>query len=267
MTSLRWTRAPGFGGLGSDPLLGSLPFVAVLLAWWLVPLFVDYPAYMVPRLGSLGQRLWSGVADGSLARDVLASLGRLALGFVLGNALAIPLGIAIALNRHASDFLRPLLTFLQAIGGIAWVPLAIIWFGIGNGAVIFVIANTIFFSAIYNTIMGVQSIPNALHRAVRCHGGRGWGVFTELIFPGALVQIIVGLRTSMAYGWRALVAGEMIAGTSGLGYMTIEAMKWYKTDTIVMGMILIGILWLVLDRLLFKPLEAATVLRWGMLRR
>jgi len=81
------------------------------------------------------------------------------------------------------------------------------------------------------------------------------------------VQIILGLRTSMAYGWRALVAGEMIAGTSGLGYMTIEAVQWYKTETIIMGMIVIGCLWLVLDRLLFVPLERVTILRWGVIQR
>jgi ABC-type nitrate/sulfonate/bicarbonate transport system permease component len=250
-----------------DPLLGSLPFFAALIAWYLLPMLVSYPPYMLPPLSQMTDRMVESLADGSLPRNVASSLGRLFLGFVIGNALAIPLGIAIALNRHAADFTRPLLTFLQAIGGIAWVPLAIIWFGIGNGAVTFVIANTIFFSSIYNTVTGVQSIPNSLHRAVRSHGGRGVQVLTELILPGALVQIILGFRTSMAYGWRALVAGEMIAGTNGLGYMTIEAMKWYKTDTIVMGMILIGVLWLVLDRLIFRPLEVATVVRWGVVQR
>ena len=251
----------------SDPLLGSLPFFVILIAWYLFPIFVDYPAYMLPQLSQMADRIVESVDDGSLPKNTVASLGRLLLGFVIGNGLAIPLGIAIALNRNAADLTRPLLTFLQAIGGIAWVPLAIIWFGIGNGAVIFVIANTIFFSSIYNTVIGVQSIPNALHRAVRSHGGRGFQVFSQLILPGALVQIILGFRTSMAYGWRALVAGEMIAGTNGLGYMTIEAMKWYKTDTIIMGMILIGVLWLILDRLIFRPLETATVIRWGMVKR
>jgi ABC-type nitrate/sulfonate/bicarbonate transport system permease component len=251
----------------ADPVLGSIPFLAALVAWLLLPLFVDYPAYMLPPLPQMAGRIAESIADGSLVAHTAASLGRLSLGFVIGSSLAIPLGIAIALNRHVSEFLRPVLTFLQAIAGIAWVPLAIIWFGIGQGAVVFIIANTIFFSSIYNTVVGVQSIPNALHRAVRCHGGRGIQVFTELILPGALVQIILGFRTSMAYGWRALVAGEMIAGTNGLGYMAIEAMKWYKTDTIIMGMILIGILWLVLDRLLFVSLEKATIVRWGLIQR
>jgi len=149
----------------------------------------------------------------------------------------------------------------------AWVPLAVIWFGIGMGSVIFVITNTIFFGAIYSTVIGVQTIPKTLHRAVLCHGAKGLQVFTELILPGALVQIILGLRTSMAYGWRALVAGEMIAGSSGLGYMTIEAVQWYQTDTVILGMILIGLLWLMLDRLLFAPLERRTVARWGLLQR
>ena len=92
-------------------------------------------------------------------------------------------------------------------------------------------------------------------------------MFTELILPGALVQIILGFRTSMAYGWRALVGAELIAGTSGLGYLTMEAVQWYQTDTIVMGMILIGIIWLVMDRLLFVPLERRTVVRWGLVSR
>src|SRR5204862_6955424 len=125
--------------------------------------------YMLPQLSQMASRVVEAVSDGSLPVNMAASLGRLFVGFVIGNGLAIPLGVAIALNRNVADLLRPLLTFLQAIGGIAWVPLAIIWFGIGNGAVVFVIANTIFFSSIYNTVTGVESIPNSLNRAVRCH--------------------------------------------------------------------------------------------------
>jgi NitT/TauT family transport system permease protein/taurine transport system permease protein len=250
-----------------DLALGTLPFFLILVAWFLLPHLLNYPSYMLPSLGTVLDRAASSIADGSLLTNTLASLQRLAIGFVIGNGVAIPLGIAIALNRHVADTLRPVLTFLQSIAGIAWVPLAIIWFGIGQGAVVFVIANTIFFAAIYNTVVGVESIPNTLYRAVRSHGGKGIQIFTELILPGALVQIILGLRTSMAYGWRALVAGEMIAGTNGLGYMSIEAVQWYQTETVILGMILIGILWLILDRLLFVPLEQRTIVRWGLIQR
>lgn len=258
--------APAARRLG-DAGLGILPFVLLIGAWLLAPLVAHYPPYMLPPAGEVLARFTAGVADGSLLHNVLVSLGRLALGFVIGNGLAIPLGIAIALDRRVSDLLRPLLTFLQSIAGIAWVPLAVVWFGIGLGSVVFVIANTIFFANLYNTVVGVQQIPAVLYRAVRSHGGRGWQIFWALVLPGALVQIIVGFRTAMAYGWRALVAAEMIAGTSGLGYMTIDAVQWYQTDTIIMGMILIGVLWLVMDRLLFVPLERMTVMRWGLIQR
>jgi len=247
-------------------LLGAIPPALVLVAWFALPRLIDYPAYMLPPLSVFGARIWEAISDGSLLTHTAASLQRLGLGFVIGNSLAIPLGIAIAMNRHVADLLRPLLTFLQSIAGIAWVPLAIIWFGIGGGSVTFVIANTIFFASIYNTVVGVESIPNTLHRAVKSLGGRGWQAFTALILPGALTQIIIGFRTSMAYGWRALVAGEMIAGTSGLGYITIEAVQWYKTETVIMGMFVIGILWLLMDRLLFTPLERATIVRWGLVQ-
>lgn len=247
--------------------IGLLPFGIALAGWAILPTVVDYPSYMLPPLPEVWTHLEEIVADGSLAGHVVGSLGRLAIGFVLGIGIAVPLGIAIALNRHVADTLKPLLTFLQSIAGIAWVPLAIIWFGIGIGSVVFVIANTIFFATLYNTVVGVQAIPQALHRAVRSLGGRGFGLATVLILPGALVQLIVGFRTAMAYGWRALVAGEMIAGINGLGYMTIEAVQWYRTETVLIGMIAIGLFWLVMDRLVFVPIERATVQRWGIVQR
>jgi NitT/TauT family transport system permease protein/taurine transport system permease protein len=247
--------------------VASIPFLVVAAGWLLAPHLLEYPKYLLPPVGDVWTRFLQMLGDGSLARHTGRSLLRLAAGFVAGNALAIPLGIAIALHRGVSESVRPVLVFLQSIAGIAWIPLAIVWFGIGNGAVVFVIANIVFFSVVYNTVIGVQTIPLVLRRAVLSSGGRGVQVLTELLLPGALVQIILGLRTSVALGWRALVASEMLAGASGLGYLTIEAVQWYKTDVVLLGMIVIGLLWLLMDRLLFAPLERVTVARWGMLQR
>lgn len=251
----------------SSGAIGLIPFVVALAAWIVLPLAIDYPSYMLPPVPEVWAHLVEIASDGTLVGHVSASLMRLAIGFAVGAGLAVPLGIAIALNRHVADTLKPLLTFLQSIAGIAWIPLAVIWFGIGIGSVVFVIANTIFFSTVYNTVVGVQAIPQALHRAVRSLGGRGWQLASVLILPGALVQLIVGFRTAMAYGWRALVAAEMIAGTNGLGYMTIEAVQWYRTETVLVGMIAIGSIWLAMDRLIFEPLERVTVRRWGIVQR
>ncbi len=248
-------------------LLGALPFAAIVVAWAVLPHAINYPAYMLPPIGAVLRFAWESIQDGSLVRNIGASLARLAAGFAIGMGLAIPLGLAIAMNRHIADLFRPLLSFLQAIAGIAWVPLTIIWFGIGNGSVIFVIANTIFFAALYNTVLGVETIPLALHLAVRSHGGRGVKLVTQLLLPGALMQILLGMRTSVAYGWRALVASEMIAGSSGLGYMTMEAVQWQRVEVIILGMIVIGVLWVIMDRALFATLERRTIGRWGLMQR
>src|SRR3990172_8604150 len=112
--------------------LGALPFLAILAGLYVLPLALEYPEYKLPALGVVWQKSIALIRDGSLERHVGVSLYRLALGFVIGNGLAIPLGIAIAVNRHVADLLRPMLTFLQSIAGIAWVPLAVIWFGIGD---------------------------------------------------------------------------------------------------------------------------------------
>lgn len=247
--------------------LAALPFVLLLVAWRILPQATGMPDYMLPTIGAVWDKGVELISNGQLPRHVLDSLGRLFLAFLIGNALAIPIGIAVALNRHASDVLRPVLTFLQSIAGVAWVPVAVIWFGIGMGSVVFVIANTIFFSTLYNTVAGVESIPKVLHRAVTSHGGKGWRLYTELILPGAFVNILLGLRIAMARGWHALVGAEMIAGSNGLGYMTMEAVQWYQSSTIVLGMLCIGCLWLAMDRLIFRPLERRTVVRWGMVRQ
>ncbi len=255
------------GGPRLDPmrLTGAVPFVAVLVLWALVTALSDIPAYKLPSPLAVWQAFWSMTTEGRLGAEIWASLGRLAGGYLLGNLIAIPLGLAIALNRAVAETVTPVLSFFQAIAGIAWVPLAIIWFGIGQGSVLFVIANTVFFASIYSTVVGVRSIPTAFYRAAACHGANRWHMITSVVVPGALVQVLVGLRTSMAYGWRALVAAEMIAGTNGIGYMTLEAVRWFQTEIVLLGMILIGALWLALDLVVFRPIERATVRRWGIL--
>ena len=246
---------------------GLVPFAFLLALWLAVPVLTEVPSYVLPTFPSVLETFLDKLKSGQLLSDILASLGLLMAGFLIGNAIAFPLGIAIARSRSVSQLLQPVVVFMQSIAGIAWVPLAIIWFGLGVGSVMFVIVNTIFFANLYNVISGVQSIPPALFRAVQSHGGKGWQLYRHLILPGALLQVIVGLRTSMAYGWRALVAGEMIAGSQGIGFRTMEAVQWYKSDVVVLGMLTIGILWLLLDRILFVPLENRTVRRWGLIQR
>jgi ABC-type nitrate/sulfonate/bicarbonate transport system permease component len=247
--------------------LWLVPVAIIFVAWFAAPNLVDVPAYKLPSPAMVWGELLTMALDGSLVAGIIGSLGRLAISFVVGVGLAIPLGIGIAVNKHVAGFFEPLVVFFQSIAGVAWVPLAIIWFGFGQGAVIFVVANAVFFIVLFNTITGVQSIQPTLKQAVLTLGGSQWDVLREVVLPGALTNILSGLRTGLAFGWRALVAAEMIAGNIGLGYMTLEAAQWYKSGVIVAGIIIIGCLWLLMDRLLLRPLELRTVERWGLLRQ
>lgn len=109
-------------------------------------------------------------------------------------------------------------------------------------------------------------MPEGYRRAVRSLGATWFQMLTNVIVPGAMVQLLVGLCSSVAFGWRALIGAELIAGTSGLGYMTLDAVRWYQTETVILGMIVVGILWLILDNLAFRSLEKRTVIRWGLVR-
>ena len=247
-------------------ILPIIPFIAIFLFWLTAPSLFPIPSYKLPTPLLVWERAVSSALDGSLWVHIWASLERLFLGFVLGNALAIPLGIAIGLNRHVSDLFTPLLTFLQSIAGIAWIPLAVLGFGIGNGAIVFVIANIIFFSNLHNAVIGVEAVPESYRRAVRSLGATWVQTLVHVIIPGAMVQLLVGLRSSVAFGWRALIGAELIAGTTGLGYMTLDAVQWYQTETVILGMIIVGVLWLILDHFVFRTIEKHTVIRWGLVR-
>jgi ABC-type nitrate/sulfonate/bicarbonate transport system permease component len=245
-------------------LLGLVPFLAILLLWWVAPRLFDYPPYALPTVAEVARRMGELVMSGELLRSCLSSLGRLLGAFVLGNLIAIPLGILLAMNARVSRIVMPVAVFLQAVAGIAWAPLAVLWFGIGNTAVTFLVVNSVFFSSFYNTIAGVQFIPLVLWRAMRSMGASPYQLIRELVLPGALVQILLGLRTSMALGWRSLVAAELIIGTNGIGFLMMDATKWYGTDTVICGIIVIGMLWLAFDRFVFLPVERRTIRRWGL---
>src|SRR5690606_29356103 len=136
------------------------------------------------------------------------------------------------------------------------------WFGYGFGAILFVIFNGVFFMVTYSTMLGVTSIPIHLKHAAQSLGASRWQLLVEVLLPGALPNIVTGIRTGLGFAWRGLIAAEMIATTAGLGYMLFLARDFYRTESIVLGMILIGALWLALDRLILAPLERRTIERW-----
>jgi taurine transport system permease protein len=186
------------------------------------------------------------------------------LGAAVGVMLGIPLGILIGTNRTAHRALWPILLFFQAIGDIAWLPILLIWFGFGLTTMIFVIVYTVLFPIVLNTVLGVETIPRDLTRAARSLGASPASLLWHVILPGALPNILTGLRNGLGYGWRALIAVEIIVGTSGIGFMMFDARRAGSTVEIVLGMIILGSLWYVVDGWILAPLERATGQRWGV---
>jgi NitT/TauT family transport system permease protein/taurine transport system permease protein len=245
----------------------AIPLLVLLLIWEFSVQFFQVNARVFPSIESVYKAGLEAVHDGSIFNHVAASLGRVAVGTLLAVLVSIPLGVAMGLNPIVSDFLSPLFRFFSVLAGIAWIPIATLWFGYGFGAITFVIFNAVFFVVTYNTLLGVASIPMPLRNAAASLGANGWTLLTQVILPGALPNIVTGIRTGLGCAWRGLIAAEMIATNVGLGYMLFLARDFYKTEVIVLGMIIIGLIWLAIDRLILAPVERATIERWGMVRR
>ena len=245
----------------------AIPLLVLLLIWEFSIQFFQVNARVFPSIESVYKAGLEAVNDGSIFDHIAASLGRVAVGTLLAVVVSIPLGVAMGLNPIVSDFLSPLFRFFSVLAGIAWIPIATLWFGYGFGAITFVIFNAVFFVVTYNTLLGVASIPMPLRNAAASLGANGWTLLTQVILPGALPNIVTGIRTGLGFAWRGLIAAEMIATNVGLGYMLFLARDFYKTEVIVLGMIIIGLIWLAIDRLILAPVERATIERWGMVRR
>jgi NitT/TauT family transport system permease protein/taurine transport system permease protein len=245
----------------------ALPLVLLLIFWEFCVQFFQVNARVFPSIEAVFNAGVEAVNDGSIFNHIAASLGRVAVGTLLAVVVSIPLGVAMGLNPIVSDFLSPLFRFFSVLAGIAWIPIATLWFGYGFGAITFVIFNAVFFVVTYNTLLGVASIPMPLRNAAASLGANGWTLLTQVILPGALPNIVTGIRTGLGFAWRGLIAAEMIATNVGLGYMLFLARDFYKTEVIVLGMIIIGLIWLAIDRLILAPVERATIERWGMVSR
>jgi NitT/TauT family transport system permease protein/taurine transport system permease protein len=242
------------------------PLAVLVILWAGIVAAFDVNPRVFPGVPAV---FWAGIEaiqDGTLIQHIGASLGRIAVGTVLAILVAVPLGIAMGVNKIVADFLNPLLRFFSVLAGIAWIPIATLWFGYGFGAITFVIFNAVFFVVTYNTLLGVSTIPRPIRHAASSLGAGPWAMLTEVLLPGALPNIVTGIRTGLGFAWRGLIAAEMIATNVGLGYMLFVARDFYRTEVIVMGMIVIGIIWLLIDRLLLAPLERRTIERWGMVR-
>jgi NitT/TauT family transport system permease protein len=198
-----------------------------------------------------------------LWQDIASSLGRVAIGFGAAVALGIPLGLALGWYPALNQIVNPVMQILRPISPIAWIPVAIIFFGVGNNAAIFLIFMGAFFPIVVACVNGVSNVPSVYRRAGRNFGLAPAQLLAKVIFPAALPQIIVGLRLALGIAWLVVVAAEMVAVDSGLGYLVIDARNSGKRyDLVVAAMLMIGLIGLLLD-IGFRGLERIKSIRWG----
>jgi len=203
----------------------------------------------------------------SIYTHIAGSLVRWIIGFLGGSLLALALAIPIGGSRVVERLLMPLVYVLQLVPGLAWIPIAILLFGLGNGATIFMITVTALAPVAVNTVAGIRSASEEHLRVARMAGASQWQIFRHVLMPGAIPHLMSGLRVGLGNSWRVVVAAEMVVGTgTGLGYSIIQSRWTLDYTSAFVCIIFICLLGLVVEYLLFANLERATVGRWGMVR-
>lgn len=238
-----------------------MALIAILL-WTALSGFQVFPSTAFPSPNDV----WSGfvekVRHGTLFDDIVASLFRVTLGFGLAVTLGVPLGLWLGLNVRVRLALLPSVNFFRSLSPLAWIPFAILWFGIGDTPSIFLIFMTAFFPMVLATSAAVSSIPTVYFRVARNYDFRGVEFLTQVTLPAIVPQLITALRVTAGLSWVVVVAAEMIAGRDGLGFLIWDARNQLRPDLVVVGMVVIGVIGVILDRLLMQLTRLPSV-RWG----
>ena len=203
-----------------------------------------------------------------IAGDILihlsGSLNRLLTAYSISIAIALPIGMLIAHSKKAENSIDLIVKILYPMPGVAWLPLAILWFGLGNTPIIFVIFTVSFFTITVNTASAMKSVDPVLLSAAENFGAKGIRKFIKVLIPAAFPQLLTGLRIAWAYSWRTLAACEMLIATCGLGFIIEYGRMVHDMPIVMSGMILIGVMGFLIDKGIFGLIESRTIKRWGM---
>lgn len=239
--------------LRSKLSIGLLTIAFLVLCWYVItsvlkmvePLFLPSPVEIIDTFVLLFKEGYRGL---SIYHHILLSLMRVLAAFLIACAAGIPLGLLMAMSRVAEAMFDPLIELYRPIPPIALIPLFIIWLGIGEMSKIGIIFISIFAVVVINTVSGVRAIAHTKIWASQTLGANGWKLFWHITLPGALPHIVTGMRVGIGFGWTTLVASEMIAAASGIGWMALNARRFLRTDIIICGVIIMGVIGLLLDR-------------------
>lgn len=259
----RTQRLEKLSGLGRS----LLPFVVLVAVWWGVFTIFDPAPTKLVNPTKVVDAFFEVLREGTLPAYISRSLGRLLIGTVIGVVVGIPLGWLLGLDKDIANAAEPALRFFNAISGIAWLPLMITWFGFTEETIRAIIIYTMIFPVIFNTMVGVRTVPPVLRDAARSMGASWPRIIRDVYVPGSFPSVMTGLRLGIGFGWRALIAGEFVVGGGGLGFLIFDARTAGIIERVMLGMIILGALWLMIDRLILRPIEEYTAVKWGMVQQ
>ena len=244
---------------------GTAGLVVVLAIWEGFARSGLFSTALTPPLDSIASQLWKLLLDGSIVMNALYTLGRVLLGLAIGCAIGIPLGMLMGRLRPIERFFMPVVSVLMPVPSLAWVPLFILWFGIGNMTTIIVVTYAATFPVIYNVWTGVRAVNPLWMRAAQAMSTPPQALFWNVVLPGSLPYVITGIRLSFGRAWIAVIGGELLANPDmGLGRMIFDAKEFLDSPVMLSALIMIGALGLLFERVVFQALENRTVARWGM---
>ena len=247
-------------------LFKKVLFYLVLIAMW-EGIFRSgiWPDFLFPSPLGVFQNVLEGFQDRSFIIAIGASMKRVILGYSISLVVGLSLGLLIVAFRFLDETLSPLLLGLQTLPSICWLPLAILWFGIGEDSIIFVVAVGSTFSIGMATLGGVKNVPPFM-RVARTMGAKGIKAYTSVIIPAAFPTIITGMKQGWSFAWRALMAGELLSPKDGLGYILTLGRDLHDMNQVVGVMIIIIIIGLIIDKFVFGKIECSIRQRWGLNR-
>ena len=245
--------------------VSQLIFAAgVLAVWEALALAKIWPAYLFPTPQGVAQSLYDGFQDHSLLIGIGVSMRRVVIGYAISVVLGILLGMALAWSKFLEDTLGHLVLSLQSLPSVCWLPIAILWFGLHEAAIIFVTVMGSMLAVTQATKAGFDNVPRILSMAGRNLGAKGPRMFWHVLLPASLPYLLDGLRQGWAFAWRSLVQGEMLYGALGLGQLLNEGRDLDDINRVVAVMILIALLGYIVDSLLFRRLDFSVRHKWGM---
>jgi NitT/TauT family transport system permease protein len=226
-----------------------------------------FAAALMPTLGTVAHTFFAMLLDGTMLGHAAATLYRVLFGFGLAVAVGLPLGVLMGRFRPVEHFVLPLASALMPIPSLAWIPVFILWFGLGDTVTILIVFYAALFPMLLNTWSGVRSVNPIWLRAAGAMGADEQALFWKVIVPGASPFIIAGLRQSFLRSWIAVIGAEMLAASNwGLGWVIFDAKQFLNADVMLASIIAIGLIGFAAERFVFGSLERATIYRWGMAR-